>query len=120
MTMIDRFGRTIVALAGLLGAAGVAAAASASHAGDERILGSLALVALTQAPALVALGLWAKGRLMRAAAAVIGAGALLFVIDLGVRHFTGSGLVALAPIGGVAMIAGWLLLAAGAVFAGDR
>jgi uncharacterized membrane protein YgdD (TMEM256/DUF423 family) len=93
----------------------VAAAAAANHAGDERILGSLALVALTQAPALVALGFLATGRLMRTATAAIAAGALLFVVDLGVRHFTGGGLVALAPLGGVAMIAGWLLLAAAAV-----
>ena len=36
-------------------------------------------------------------------------------VDLGIRHFTGSGLVTLAPLGGVAMIAGWLLLTAAAL-----
>jgi len=78
----DWFGRTALAVAGSLGAGGVAAAAAASHAGDERILGALALVALTHAPAVLALSRTAvRGWLMRAATALIGLGALVFCGD---------------------------------------
>jgi uncharacterized membrane protein YgdD (TMEM256/DUF423 family) len=93
------------------------AAAAASHAGDERILGSLALVALTQAPAVLALALYAgAGRLMRAATALIGLGALVFCADLAARHLAGGGLFPLsAPAGGIAIIAGWLLLVVAAL-----
>ena len=112
-TGLDWFSRLSLAIAGILGAAGVGAAASASHAGDDRVLGALALVALTQAPALVALALLA-GRwwLIRAAASLIGLGALMFCGDLASRHFgDGSALIPmLAPAGGIVLIGGWLLL----------
>jgi len=110
---LRRFG---VVLAGVLGAVGVVAAAGASHAGDERILGALSLVALTHAPTVLALALFgAAGRLAQAALLFIGLGALLFCADLGFRHFAGGALFAmLAPIGGTAMIVGWLALAASA------
>jgi uncharacterized membrane protein YgdD (TMEM256/DUF423 family) len=91
----------------------MAAAAAASHAGDERILGPLALIALTQAPALLAIALAAPaGRIFRAGAILIALGAVIFTADLALRHFTGNRLFPLsAPIGGTAMIAGWLVLA---------
>ena len=110
---LRRFG---VVLAGALGAGGVIAAAGASHAGDERILGAIALVALTHAPTILALALFgAVGRVAQAALLLIGVGAILFCADLGFRHFAGGALFAmLAPIGGTAMIAGWLALAASA------
>jgi uncharacterized membrane protein YgdD (TMEM256/DUF423 family) len=111
------FTRIAIATAGILGATGVIAAAAASHAGDERILGNLALIALTQAPAILALGLYAPATLLsRIATVCIGAGALLFSADLAVRHFTGHGLFPMsAPIGGSAMILGWALLVPAAV-----
>jgi uncharacterized membrane protein YgdD (TMEM256/DUF423 family) len=98
--------------AGLLGAAGVVAAAGASHAGDERILGNLALIALTQAPAVLALGLYAPATLLlRIATTCIAAGAIVFCADLAMRHFTGHALFPMsAPIGGSGMILGWALL----------
>jgi uncharacterized membrane protein YgdD (TMEM256/DUF423 family) len=52
----DRFNRLLLFLAGALGAGGVAAAAASAHTGDA-LLQPLALIALTQAPALLAFGL---------------------------------------------------------------
>jgi uncharacterized membrane protein YgdD (TMEM256/DUF423 family) len=114
----DWFNRLAIVLAGILGAAGTAAAAGASHAGpdslgDERVLGALALIALANAPALLAFGLLpAKGWLIRAGALVIAAGAILFCADLAARHFWGNALFPMsAPFGGTAIIAGWLIVA---------
>jgi len=109
---IDWFPRLAVIVAGVLGASGIAAAAGASHAGDASILVPLSLIALTQAPAVLALGLHAAAtRFLRLATAVIAVGALIFVADLAARHFTGTALFPLAaPVGGGALILGWLLL----------
>ncbi|MEJ0012343.1 MAG: DUF423 domain-containing protein [Bauldia sp.] len=108
----DWFSRLTIAVAGILGAIGIIAAAGASHAGDERILGALSLIALTQAPALLALGLLAPKQLIaRIATTLIALGALIFCADLATRHFTGAALFPMsAPIGGSAMILGWALL----------
>jgi uncharacterized membrane protein YgdD (TMEM256/DUF423 family) len=111
----DWFSPLTIFLAGLLGAAGVVAAAGASHAEDTRILGALALVALTHAPALLAFGLSSvQGRLLRIGAMVIAMGACVFCADLATRHFLGSALFPMsAPFGGTAIIAGWLIVAVG-------
>jgi uncharacterized membrane protein YgdD (TMEM256/DUF423 family) len=102
----------LVLVAGLLGAAGVAAAAAASHGGEARSLSAIATIALAHAPALVALGLAGQGRVQAIAAFVLATGAVLFVGDLGWREQTGSALFALAaPFGGGALILGWLGLA---------
>ena len=109
----DAFNRLILCLAGLLGAAGVGAAAAATHGGDQALMGPLSLVALSHAPVLVALALFAgNARLISLAAALLAAGAILFSADLAMRHFTGHAIVAMAaPTGGVIMILGWLTLA---------
>ncbi len=111
------FTRIGILVAGLLGAAGLAAAAGASHSGDTYILGSLALVALTQAPVILAVALIGSiNWLMRAGVIVIAAGAILFCGDLAFRHYTGNHLFPMAaPLGGGSNIAGWLLLAASAL-----
>ena len=108
-------------ISGVLGATGLAAAAGASHSGDTVILGSLALIALTQAPVILAVSLHAESnRLMLSAAVVIAAGAVLFCADLALRHFTGNYLFPMsAPIGGTAMIGGWALLATSAFIRTD-
>ncbi len=106
------FSRLTIAAAGILGAVGVMAAAGATHLGDTRILGSLALIALSQAPAVLVLALLA-GRhwSTRIATLLIGGGAIVFSIDLIALHFMGaSPLPIMAPIGGTAMILGWLAL----------
>jgi len=113
----DVFSRVILAVAAVLGAAGVAAAAGATHTGDQPLLGPLALIALTHAPALIALAAYAPPfRLMRSAMVVIAFGAVLFSADLAMRHFTGVSLFPYAaPIGGTTLIVGWLILAVSAV-----
>jgi uncharacterized membrane protein YgdD (TMEM256/DUF423 family) len=112
----------MLALAGVLGATGIAAAAGASHGGDTPILGALALIALSQAPAILALALYAnRSRMLTASTVLIGFGALLFSADLGARHFLSGRLFPLsAPLGGLAMIGGWLLLIPAALIAGGR
>ena len=98
--------------AGLSGAAGVALSAAAAHAGGSD-LGSAATMLLVHAPAFLVLGLLAAPRLTRIGGAVLGAGVLLFAGDLCARHFLGTRLFPMAaPAGGVAMIAGWLIVAA--------
>ena len=116
MTVLDRIA---IAIAGILGATGVAAAAASSHAGAA-LLGPYSLIALTHAPALLALALAPLPRLFKAALAVIALGATVFCIDLGVRYLFGSPPVRmLAPIGGVSLVAGWLLVSI-AVLSGIR
>ena len=60
------FSRLAIAAAGLLGAIGVMAAAGATHFGDTRVLGSLALIALSQAPAVLVLALHRRPSLVDA------------------------------------------------------
>lgn len=109
---VDWFNRLAIVLAGLLGAGGVAAAAAATHQGGP-LLGPLSLVAMTHAPALLAVGLSAVTAFsLRTGALVVGLGALLFSADLGVKHLWGVPLFPYAaPIGGSAMIAGWAIVA---------
>ena len=105
-------------VAGILGAAGVALAAAASHGGDTHFLGSASTMCLAHAPALLALYA-GYGRIRTAplAAVLLGLGTLVFAGDLVSRHFGGSSLFPLAaPTGGFAMIAGWVVLALGAFF----
>jgi uncharacterized membrane protein YgdD (TMEM256/DUF423 family) len=101
--------------AGLFGAAGVALAAAASHAGGEALLRPASTICLAHAPALLALAL-AGERLPLSAAAALGLtfGTLLFSGDLLARHVFGSGLFPMAaPTGGMILIASWLALAVG-------
>lgn len=114
--------RISIAVAGILGAGGIAAAAAGSHAGDAALLGPLSLIALTQAPAVLVLALLTRPRpLLKVGGLVIGAGALLFSADLAARHFFGTGPFPLsAPLGGSLMIIGWALVAVAGPFAPRR
>lgn len=115
---VDRFNRLAIVLAGLLGAGGVAAAAAASHEGGA-LLAPLSLIALSHAPALLAVGLSAVTAIgVRSGALVLGIGAFLFCADLGAKHLWGVSLFPYAaPIGGTAMIAGWAIVAVAGLFA---
>ena len=118
MERLDNLRPLILFVSGLLGAAGVALAAAASHGGDMCLLGSASTMCLAHAPALLALH--AGHRLVRTAtlaALVISLGTILFAGDLLARHFLATGLFPMAaPIGGTTMILGWLVVAAGAFF----
>lgn len=103
--------------AGILGFAGVGAAAMSAHAGsDPRLMSAAALVCLTHAPALLALGLSGRGGiLLRAAGLLLFVGATLFAGDMALREFGHGRLFAMAaPAGGMTMMAGWIVVALGA------
>lgn len=105
MTLLSRI---LLILAGLCGAAGIAAAAAASH-GESRNFSAMAMIFLAHAPVLVALALCGRGRVLTSAALVLAAGALVFGGDLAMREWTGQSLFpGAAPGGGGAMILGWL------------
>jgi uncharacterized membrane protein YgdD (TMEM256/DUF423 family) len=104
--------------AGLFGAAGVGLSAAAAHAGGGNIA-TAANFLLVHAPAFLALGLLGAqgGRLMRAGGIVLLVGVLMFCGDLLARHYLGDRLFPIAaPAGGMLMIAGWLAVAASALF----
>ncbi len=104
-----------VAAAGLFGAAGVALMAMAAHRGGGN-LGTAAQMLLFHAPALLAIGLIApRGRMLGFGAILLCAGTLLFAGDLVLRELAGTRAFPMAaPAGGLAMIAGWIAVAAGA------
>ena len=106
----DMAWRLVLALAGVIGACGVMAAAAASH-GDSRNLAAIATIALAHGPALLALGLVGRGRVLGLAAALLAMGTLVFIGDLGMREWLGQGLFpGAAPLGGAGMIGGWFAI----------
>jgi uncharacterized membrane protein YgdD (TMEM256/DUF423 family) len=110
-----------IALAGLMGAAGIALAAASAHAAPGAGLDSAAYMLLFHAAALVGgAALMQQGVLWRPlafivlAAWVVGAG--LFSGDIAMRAFAGHRLFPFAaPSGGMIMIAAWLALTVCAV-----
>lgn len=112
----DVLERVTLAIAGLVGATGVASAAAASHAGESRNLAAIAAICLAHGPALLALGLAGRGRVLAVAAVLLALGTVIFAGDLGVREWLGHGAFpGAAPLGGVGMIAGWLMIVVGAL-----
>ncbi|MDR3476037.1 MAG: DUF423 domain-containing protein [Devosia sp.] len=118
MTTSPSLNRPLLALAGLCGATGVGLAAAASHGGSA----DLAIAAnflLFHAPVLIGLSLLPRSRWVLASAAVMIVGLALFAGDLTVRSYLAHALFTMAaPLGGTALILGWLLLAATALFGG--
>jgi uncharacterized membrane protein YgdD (TMEM256/DUF423 family) len=113
--------RLTLAAAGLIGAAGVMAAAAASHGGDSRNLAAIAAIGLAHGPALLALALAGRGRVLGIAAALLAAGTIIFAVDLGLREWLGQGMFpGAAPLGGVGMIGGWLAIVVAALLPGRR
>ncbi|MDP3401654.1 MAG: hypothetical protein Q8R97_11075, partial [Brevundimonas sp.] len=55
----------VLAAAGLIGAVGVASAAASSHGGESRNLAAIAMICLAHGPALLALALAGRGRVLR-------------------------------------------------------
>jgi uncharacterized membrane protein YgdD (TMEM256/DUF423 family) len=108
--------RPFLALAGLLGALGVATAAAASHGGDTN-LGIVANFLLFHAPALIGLSLVPRTRLVTVAGYLLVVALAVFCGDLAARSLVGHALFPMAaPIGGGGLILGWLLVAALALF----
>jgi uncharacterized membrane protein YgdD (TMEM256/DUF423 family) len=106
--------RFFIFMAGLTGAAGVALSAAAAHTGGHD-LGIAASFLVMHAPALLAIGLFGRNRVLAIGGAILLAGPVLFCGDLVMRDFAGSRLFPMAaPIGGSAMILAWLTVAASA------
>jgi uncharacterized membrane protein YgdD (TMEM256/DUF423 family) len=77
--------RLFILAAGLMGAAGVALAAAAAHQSSDN-LETAARFLLLHAPALLAIGLFGRGLMLRTGGSVLLAGVLLFSGDLAMRH----------------------------------
>jgi uncharacterized membrane protein YgdD (TMEM256/DUF423 family) len=120
---VNRYARPfLLLLSGIFGCAGVALSAAAAHAGgDTHLLASAATMCLAHAPALLALyAVFRQLRVAGIAGLLMGLGTLLFAGDVLTLYFRGSGLFPMAaPIGGFAMMAGWLVVAFGAFFRGN-
>jgi uncharacterized membrane protein YgdD (TMEM256/DUF423 family) len=115
---LDNLRPLILFVSGLMGAAGVALAAAASHSGDTLFLGSASTMCLAHAPVLLGLYL-GRGHFRTAtlAAIILGLGTIVFAGDLVSRHYLGDRLFPFAaPFGGTMMMLGWLAVAAGALF----
>jgi uncharacterized membrane protein YgdD (TMEM256/DUF423 family) len=102
--------------AGLAGCAAVALAAIGAHAAGEArpMVEGVATLLGWHAPALLALGVW-NARGGHVAAALMLAGVALFAAAVLLRAFAGISLGPVAPMGGFAMMAGWLALALAAL-----
>lgn len=112
--------RLFILAGGLSGAAGVALAAVAAHAGGGYV-GTASSFLLAHAPALLAIGLLGGGRVRHAGGAVLLLGLALFCGDLLLRHYVGERLFPMAaPTGGTLMILGWLAVAASAFLGRER
>lgn len=113
--------RVLIALAGLMGAAGVALAAAAAHGADAGRLASASAMLLFHATAILAcLALLARG-LLHGGIGLVAAcgfviGAALFAADLTLRQYAGHSLFPMAaPTGGTTMILSWLAVTLAAV-----
>jgi len=112
--------RALLAFAGLFGAVGVAAAAAGSHGADP-LLSLAADFLLFHAPALIGLSLLRDNRMALGAGFVMVVGVILFAGDLAMRARASTSLFPMAaPIGGSAMILGWLGVAAAALVRPQR
>lgn len=115
------FDRAIVVLGGLAGLAGVALSALAAHVAGPGNLDTAARFLLVHAPALIALAAAMRTGLChrlpgRLAAAALVLGLILFCGDLTVRTLYGIAPLRLAaPVGGVLLMAGWLMVTLGAI-----
>lgn len=108
--------RLLIVAAGLFGATGVALGAVAAHRLQSPALAQASTLLIVHAAAAVGLAAHCsqspRPRASIAAGALLLAGTTLFAADIALRGFTGDRLFPMAaPIGGSAMIAGWLAIA---------
>ncbi|MBR0714102.1 DUF423 domain-containing protein [Bradyrhizobium liaoningense] len=114
--------RLLIALAGLMGAAGVALAAASAHGADASRLASASAMLLFHATAilgtaaLLARGILHGGIGLAAAFGFVIAAAL-FAGDLALRQYAGHGLFPFAaPTGGTLLIVSWLAVSVAALW----
>lgn len=110
----------LLVIAGLCGAAGVALAALASHSGGANTA-IAANFLLFHAPAFIGLSLLERNRIATIAGWVLVVGLVLFAGDLLMRERAGMPLFPMAaPLGGGAMILGWIGVAIAGIAAWRR
>ena len=114
--------RTLVVLAGLLGAAGVVLAAASAHQPDATRLASASSMLLFHATAVLAALLLAECRIVHTQLGISAAfgfvvAAALFAGDLTLRQYAGHSLFPMAaPMGGTLLILSWLMLVVAALW----
>jgi uncharacterized membrane protein YgdD (TMEM256/DUF423 family) len=114
--------RILIALAGLMGAAGVVLAAMATHDADTARLSPASTMLLFHACAVLGTVALAGRGLIHSRIALIAAcgfvlAAALFAGDLLMRHLTGDRLFPFAaPFGGTLLIVSWLVLTLSALW----
>jgi uncharacterized membrane protein YgdD (TMEM256/DUF423 family) len=116
--------KILIALAGLMGAAGVALWSAAAHIAPGANLDTASYMLLFHAAAAVATAVAMHTGLLRQRLAQFAAqgfviGAILFSADLAFRAFYGTPFLfrMAAPTGGGIVIASWILLSLSALFA---
>lgn len=108
--------------AGVFGATGIILSAVAAHLEPSPALQNASLILLVHAPALIAVLAAIRTRLLPRFGGMLGVtvlaiGVILFSGDLSLRMFVGMPLFPLAaPIGGMALIFGWAVLALSGIF----
>ena len=103
--------RLLTALSGLMGAGGIALSAYAAHADNSPNLVTAAQFLLIHAAAVAALSLTPPRAMVLVAASLLALGALLFCGALCLRVFATRSLFYMAaPLGGMVMIGGWLVV----------
>jgi uncharacterized membrane protein YgdD (TMEM256/DUF423 family) len=113
----------LIALAGVMGAVGIALAAAAAHTPPGANLGAAAQMLLFHASAVMALVAAADRALVWRPLALIAAGGLvagatLFAGDIAMRALVQARLLPMAaPTGGLVMIAAWLAVVAAGLLA---
>ncbi len=117
---------TVIALAGLMGAAGVGLAAAAAHYASGVGLDSAAYMLLFHASAVIALTAAIDRALIARTLGLIAVwglvvGAILFSGDIALRAFAQIKPFAMAaPIGGTIMIGAWVVVTLAALFRGRQ
>jgi uncharacterized membrane protein YgdD (TMEM256/DUF423 family) len=106
--------RLLIALAGLMGAAGVALAAASAHGTEASRLATASAMLLFHATAILATAALLARGLLHGGIGLVAAfgfalGASLFATDLTLRQYAGHSLFPYAaPTGGTLMIVSWL------------
>ena len=118
MSAVARFllaaGAIVMALAVIAGALSAHAAKGAAHPEASRLMQTAVLYAMVHGLGLLLLGALARPAAspwLLASGALLLAGVVLFCGSLGYLAMTGRSLGFVAPLGGIAFIAGWVTLA---------
>ncbi|TPQ28794.1 DUF423 domain-containing protein [Bradyrhizobium guangdongense] len=115
--------RVLIALAGLMGACGVALAAASAHGADASRLASASAMLLFHATAILAVTALIERGFLHGGIGLVAAfgfviAAALFAGDLTLRQYAGHGLFPFAaPTGGTLLIVSWLAVSVAAVAA---